>query len=116
MGRFRRRMFEDYNENISNDERYNIAYKRVRRIKGFYSHLTIYVLVNTFILIASTNRGFIGNEEFWRWETFSTALFWGIGLAAHWFSVFGRNLFFSHDWEERKIKEYMEKEANQKWE
>jgi hypothetical protein len=119
MGRLKRRMFGDYtnyDENITNDERYNLAYKRMRRIKGFYSHLMIYVFVNIFILIASTSHGIIGNEKFWQWETFSTALFWGIGLAAHGFSVFGRNLFFSADWEERKIKEFMEKEANQKWE
>ncbi|KIA93960.1 MULTISPECIES: 2TM domain-containing protein [unclassified Flavobacterium] len=119
MGRFRKRMFEDYDDydgNITNDERYNLAYKRMKRIKGFYSHLMIYVLVNIFILIASANRGIIGNEEFWRWETFSTAIFWGIGLVIHAFTVFGRNIFFSIDWEERKIKEFMKKEANQKWE
>jgi hypothetical protein len=119
MGRFRRHMFEDYtgyNETPTNDERYNLAYRRVKRIKGFYSHLIIYILVNIFILIPSTNQGIFGNEEFWRWDNFSTTLFWGIGLAIHAISVFGRDLFFSVNWEERKIKEYMEKEANQKWE
>ncbi|MCC9071324.1 2TM domain-containing protein [Flavobacterium sp. F-65] len=119
MGRLRRHMFEDYtgyNETPTNDERYNLAYRRVKRIKGFYSHLMIYILVNIFILIPSTNQGIFGNEEFWRWDNFSTTLFWGIGLAIHAISVFGRDLFFSVNWEERKIKEYMEKEANQKWE
>jgi hypothetical protein len=119
MGRLRRHMFEDYtgyNETPTNDERYNLAYRRVKRIKGFYSHLIIYILVNIFILIPSTNQGIFGNEEFWRWDNFSTTLVWGIGLAIHAISVFGRDLFFSVNWEERKIKEYMEKEANQKWE
>jgi hypothetical protein len=119
MGRFRRQTFENYtsyNENTTNDERYNLAYKRVRKIKGFYSHLMIYILVNIFILIPNTNQYITGNEEFWKWENFSTTLFWGIGLAIHGLSVFGKNIFFSLDWEERKIKEYMKKEANQKWE
>jgi hypothetical protein len=35
---------------------------------------------------------------------------------AHGMSVFGRDLFFGADWEERKIKEFMDKDKNQKWE
>lgn len=119
MGRFRRQLFDNYsnyNENTTNNERYNIVYRRVKRIKGFYTHLTVYILVNIFILIPDTNQGIFGNEEFWRWENFSTTLFWGIGLAIHALSVFGKDLFFSVNWEDRKIKEYMEKEANKKWE
>ena len=54
--------------------------------------------------------------EFWRWENFSTALFWGIGLLAHGTSVFGSNLIFGKEWEERKIQEFMNKDKNQKWE
>jgi hypothetical protein len=119
MGRFRRRMFEDYttyNQGTPNDERYNLAYRRVRRIRGFYSHLMIYLFVNTIIIIINANHSITGDAEFWRWETFSTALFWGISLSVHALTVFGRDIFFSTDWEERKIKEFMEKETNQKWE
>ena len=44
---------------------------------------------------------------------YSTPLFWGIGLFFHWFGVFGTKfLGFGKDWEERKIKELMEKEKN----
>jgi len=53
---------------------------------------------------------------FWSWQTFSTALFWGIGLVAHGLSVFGKNLFFSSNWEEKKIQEFMDKDKSQKWE
>jgi hypothetical protein len=117
MGRFRRRMLEEQqSENYNPDERYNIAYKRVKRIKGFYIHALVYVLVNAFIIISSHNRSLLGNEVFFRWETFSTALFWGIGLLAHGLSVFGRNIFFSQNWEERKIQELMDKDKSDKWE
>lgn len=95
-------------EGYSTDERYNLAFKQVKRLKGFYVHLTVYIIINAFIIVA--NNKLSNNPEFWRWETFSTALFWGIGLAAHGLTVFGRNIFFSHNWEERKIKELMEKE------
>lgn len=117
MGRFRDYKKENrYDKNIVPDSQYDIAYKRVKRIKGFYVHTFVYVLVNAFIIISSFNRDFSGDSEFWNWQTFSTALFWGIGLVAHGFSVFGRDLFFSHDWEQKKIQEYMDKEKKQKWE
>ena len=116
MEKYIKNKFEEYKDGNTSDERYNLAYKRVKRIKGFYVHALVYVLVNTFIIISSYNRNWPGNEEFWRWETFSTPLFWGIGLTAHGLSVFGRNLFFGQNWEERKIKDLMEKEKTEKWE
>lgn len=113
----RKRMFENFQDgNFNPDTRYEFAYKRVKRIKGFYVHALVFVLVNAFIIISSYNRSLFGNEVFLRWETFSTAFFWGIGLLAHGMSVFGRNLFFGQDWEERKIQEFMEKEKRDKWE
>jgi len=118
MGRFTRRMFKVDPQEFSADENYNLAYRKVKRIKGFYSHLQIYFIVNAIIIISSLNRDSIWSTEFWNWDTFSTAIFWGIGLAAHAVSVFGRDLFFDHDWEQKKIKEFMEKEKTKtgKWE
>jgi len=117
MGRYRRHLFENFqDENFNGDARYELAYKRVKRIKGFYIHAFVYVLVNAFIILSTFNRSMIGSEVFFKWDTFATAAFWGIGLLAHGLSVFGRNIFFSDDWEERKIKEFMDKDKNQKWE
>lgn len=117
MGRLRRNMFGDYHsEEYSSDERYNMAYKRVKRIKGFYVHLLVYIIVNAFIIISNNHIDSFKNGTFFRWETFSTAFFWGIGLVAHGLSVFGRNFFFSKNWEEKKIREFMEKEKREKWE
>lgn len=112
-----RRIIDEYqSENFNPDERYNLAYKRVKRIKGFYVHALVYVLVNLFIIATSYNRNSFDSGDFFRWEAFSTALFWGIGLLAHGLSVFGRNIFFGQNWEERKIQEFMEKEKSEKWE
>lgn len=116
MGRFTKRMFDQNSPEHNLDERYQIAYKRVKRIKDFYIHLLVYILVNGFIIISSLNRSSIGSEEFWKWETFSMAFFWGIGLVSHGISVFGSNLFFGKDWEEQQIKKIMnEEKKNQKW-
>ncbi len=38
---------------------------------------------------------------------------WGIGLAFKAVKVFGLNPFLSRDWEERKIREFMEEDEQQ---
>jgi uncharacterized integral membrane protein len=95
--------------------KYQEAAKRVKKIKGFYTHLTVYIVVNTMIIIVNVQNLDEG-ESFFKFKTFSTALFWGIGLAAHGLSVFLPSLIMGKDWEEKKIKELMEKEKNNKWE
>lgn len=115
MARYRNKMGNDYNIDAGNpDERYNLAYKRVKRIKGFYTHLVIFIVINSIVII---NNSFQSSNTFlWSWKNFSTALFWGIGLLAHGLSVFGRNIFFGKNWEEKKIQELMEKDKSEKWE
>ena len=45
------------------------------------------------------------------------SFFWGIGLLAHGLSTFLPYFILGKDWEERKIKELMDKERNaNKWE
>ena len=92
---------------IQKDERYFAAQKRVKSIKGFYIHFTVYVFVN---IVLSIQIYLNTQNDFWRWESFSPALFWGVGILAHGTSVFGSNLLFGNNWEERKIKELMEKD------
>lgn len=94
-------------KDFSEEDRYLRAKKRVKQIEGFYWHFFWYMVVNIFILVM-IYRG--NNENFWQFGHFSTAFFWGIGLAAHWASVFGKNIIFSKDWEERKIREFMDKD------
>ena len=86
------------------DERYEKAKKRVEELKGFYSHLVVYIVIITFLAVVN----FLTAPGFW-WFLF-VAFFWGIGLVAHALSVFSRRGLFSKDWEDRKIREYMEEE------
>ncbi|PWA10870.1 2TM domain-containing protein [Flavobacterium laiguense] len=117
MGRYRKQLFENVqDENFNPDTRYELAYKRVKRIKGFYVHALVYVLVNGYSIISRFDYTEHSDNDFFSWETFTVAIFWGIGLLAHGLSVFGRNLFFNTDWEERKIQEFMDKDKSQKWE
>lgn len=99
----------------SKDEiKYQEALKRVKRIKGFYSHLLVYLVVNTMIIIVNIQHLDAG-ESIFSFKNFSTAFFWGIGLVAHGLSVFLPSMILGNDWEERKIKQIMDKE-NSKWE
>lgn len=111
-----RKVDEYPSENYNSDPRYNLAYKRVKRIKGFYVHALVYVLINLFIIASSYKENLFGGRIFLSWQTFSTPLFWGIGLFAHGMSVFSRELFFGQNWEEKKIQQFMEKEKSEKWE
>lgn len=104
------------NSNMTSEElKYQQALKRVKKIKGFYSHLLVYIVINTMLLVVNYNNSG-DNDNFWRWQTFNTVFFWGIGLTAHGLSVFLPSFMMGKDWEEKKIKELMEKEKQNKWE
>lgn len=94
---------------FEHEKRYLRAEKRLNEIKGFYWHLFWYLVVNVFILVM-IYMNIDAQERFFTLGHFSTSLFWGIGLFFHWLGVYGRYLFFSKEWEERKIKEFMEKD------
>lgn len=95
--------------------RYQEALQRVKKIKGFYIHLVVYIVINIMIFVTNVQHQ-KDSESIFRFENFATVLFWGIGLLAHGLSVFGRNIFFGKNWEERKIQELMDKEKSEKWE
>lgn len=99
--------------NVTDKEKYKKAKKRVDDIKGFYVHFSIYLTVNFVLLLFATNV-FNGLEAMYfpHWGYFTTPFFWGIGVFFHGLHVFGKNISIIKNWEERKIKEYIEKEEN----
>ncbi len=92
------------------EEAYIRAKKKLDKIIGFYWHLAVYVVINLFLIILIGTQQDDG-DSFWSFGTFATALFWGIGLAFHFLGVFGPDFLFGKNWEERKIKELMDKES-----
>ena len=94
--------------NNENNIKYLNAKKRVKQVKGFYVHALVFALVN--ILIVALNFQKTGNFEFKNfWGTF----FWGIGLTAHGLSVFLPNFILGKNWEEKKIRELMDRDKKQ---
>lgn len=103
---------------MNNEEqvKYELAAKRVKRIKSFYTHLVVYLVVNIMIFLLNIQNLDKG-ESYFQFKNFQTLFFWGIGLASHGFSVFGLDSILGNNWEEKKIKELMDKEKTdqQKW-
>jgi hypothetical protein len=93
---------------VIEDKDYERARKRVDDLKGFYVHLFTYIGVNLFLFLLNILTA-PGN-----WWFYWPLLGWGIGLAAHAASVFVWNPFLGQEWEERKIREIMEREKNRR--
>jgi hypothetical protein len=106
---------KDFNPSSPEELKYHEALKRVKRIKGFYTHALIYLVVNIMIVIINI-QDLEPGESYFQWHNFLTLFFWGIGLLSHGLSVFLPTMILGQNWEERKIKELMEKEKNSKWE
>ena len=98
---------------MENSNQYSDAYisakARVKKIQGFYSHLAVYLIINIILIVGSFYNKSFTMESFFRFSTFATAFFWGIGLFFHALGVFGRNIFLGKEWEERKIQELLSK-------
>ena len=93
------------NEYMNESEKYLRARKRVDELKEFYGSLIAYFLVIPFLI-------FVNYRTSWHFQWFwFPMLGWGLGLVVQAFKTFG----YGGDWEERKIRELMEKERNNKY-
>ena len=95
---------ETYNFNTEN--RLVQAQKRVKSMKKFYVHATIYFLVNFFIIISCAVENI---QNLLTSDPYMTAVFWGIGLFAHGLAVFGQDFFLGENWEQKEIEKILRK-------
>jgi hypothetical protein len=98
-------------ENNQYGERYLIAKKRVDDIKGFYRNLASFIIINLVLVFINL---YYSPEYLW---FYWSLLWWGLGVVFHGLRVFNCFPFLGKDWEEQKIKEFMDKEKskNEKW-
>ncbi|KAG1647935.1 Sensory transduction protein LytR [Nymphon striatum] len=93
------------------------AEKRVKDLKGFYIHLMVYIMVNimisTVIVVSRMYEGDGFFEALLDFGTWSTWLFWGIGMAFHGAKVFSYNPFLNKAWEERQLQKYLEEDRKE---
>ncbi len=101
-------------ENISKDDiRYKEAERRVKKIKNFYVFTFIYIVVNIFILYLNYKELKPG-ETIWQLKYFTLPLCWGIAVVITAMRAFIPSFMLGSNWEDKKIKELMEKEKNSK--
>jgi hypothetical protein len=87
------------------DARYAAAYRRVQELRGFYCHATWFVLVMPVLALinALASPG--------QWWVLYPLLGWGFGLTVHALSVFAGGRFLGREWQERKIRQILEREG-----
>jgi len=83
-------------------DKYNRARKRVLKQKRFYRHATSWVFTSIFLMVLFL---FLRMPP---WITLVVIAGWGVGVAAEAVDVFGLP-GMDRDWEERKIREEMER-------
>lgn len=88
-----------------NELKYERAKEHVEKLKGFYVHFAIYLLMMPVFIFLN-----------YRSTDFPWAIFpivgWGFGVAGHAMETFNYNPLLGKDWEERKMKQFMEEENN----
>jgi len=98
-------------ETQASNLKYIKAKNRVEKLKKFYNHFAVYIIINLII------TGFKVSNNLDRWDNFinellsidvlSTWTIWGLVLVIHFIA-----LTFGQGWEERKIEELMNKELS----
>jgi hypothetical protein len=93
------------------------AEKRVKKIRDFYNHLQIFVIIMAPILLFSNAiigffESYIDNGNTLEWvkvNIWINALLWFIGVAIHGLFVFKDKVNFIDKWEKNKVAEFMNK-------
>jgi hypothetical protein len=89
---------------VTNRKEVKRAYGRLAAIKGFYWHLSAFVLVLTGLLIINVMT--LTDGEWWvQWVFFG----WGIGVLAHAIAIFARKPQFVDRWEKEKVRRLTER-------
>ena len=82
---------------------YRTARCQVRRLRGFYYHLVVYLAVNAGLLAVNLLKP---HEVLWSvWPLTG----WGVAVLIHGAVVFLRGNVLGADWEKRKIAQIMER-------
>jgi hypothetical protein len=87
-------------------EAYDRARRRVGHIRGFYNHLFNYIVINSFLAVLN-----VLTDPSYLWF-FWVAGGWGLAVAFHAYSTFATGGIPGRRWEERKIRELMERERS----
>jgi hypothetical protein len=91
---------------MSETQRHEMARAKVQKLKEYYVHLAVYIVVNAGLLAIN-----LVNEPGKLWFHW-VLIGWGVGVLGHAAQVFGGGI--GKNWEERKIKEILKRESSEK--
>ena len=102
--------------NPSNEFLIELARERVHKLRRFYVHLFIYLVV-LLIYISKTYFDAPFNFIPFRYINETVVWIWTFVIAVKSFKLFIKDQFLGANWEQNKIKEIIEKEnnVNNKW-
>ncbi|WP_127141545.1 2TM domain-containing protein [Flagellimonas marinaquae] len=90
------------------------AEKRVKELKGYYSHIAIFVIVNGMLLLLKLGvltsflpEAFPKESYYYDWIN-GNILIWGVILLVHTLLILRHKLSFFKNWEKRQIQKYMD--------
>jgi transcriptional regulator with XRE-family HTH domain len=84
-----------------------LAFRHVKRLRGFYTHAMIFAVVMSGLILLAYGRAFYFDRPVRHSMYIYTLFGWGLGLTAHWVTVFGKFKFFSAEWEKREVEKYL---------
>tara|TARA_R110000868_G_scaffold291085_5_gene551463 strand:- start:13193 stop:14539 length:1347 start_codon:yes stop_codon:yes gene_type:complete len=93
------------------DDSYLRARKHIEQLKEFYYGIVSYVVVIPFLI-------YINYKTYWGFQWFwFPMLGWGLGIAIQAFKVYVSDGIFGRNWEDRKIRQYMnyDEEEDTRW-
>lgn len=101
-------------DKFTEEQKFLRAKTKVDNLRSFYIHLIVYLFANTVITVIKIGRnlhnGETLGEAIFDFATVALWLTWGMAIAFHAFYVYGFDYFFGRNWEEERLRQYMDEE------
>jgi hypothetical protein len=86
--------------------------RRVHRLAEFYQHLMVFLAINAMLWMLNAYAIYSSPQpgKHYVWWAFWVTFGWGIGVISHALTVLPFWTFFTKEWEDRKIREIIERD------
>ncbi|RYY01445.1 MAG: helix-turn-helix domain-containing protein [Gammaproteobacteria bacterium] len=88
-------------ETTNSQAQEKIAFKRAQRLRAYYLHLLMYLVVNVGCIAINL---FTTPDKLW---FVGALLFWGLGLIVHTLTIFVFDKYFTGEWELAQVEKHL---------